>query len=100
VELSGVAELQVLLEGVSLPAERSSLVEYALREGARSDQIGLLQGLPDCRYGSIDEVGEELASVQPSRDRNEPQSPHEESGDPPGREAYTQKHPRSGAVRR
>jgi hypothetical protein len=90
VELSSVAELQVLLEGVPLPSERSSLVRYALHEGARGEQIAMLRRLPDRRYDNIDEVAEELVRVQPARDDEVPHSPREESGAPPGGDAYTQ----------
>jgi hypothetical protein len=100
VDLADVAELQVLLEGVPLPNELPSLVRYALHAGASGEQIALLQRLPERRYDNIDEVAEELMSVQPSREREEPDSPHEESGAPPGGDAYTQLHPESGAVRR
>ena len=96
---SAVAELQVLLEGVPLPNERSSLVRYAMSEGATGDQLAMLRRLPDRRYDNIDEVAEELASVQPSFEHERP-SPREESGSPPGGDAYTRKHPQSGAVRR
>ncbi|HZC75527.1 MAG TPA: DUF2795 domain-containing protein [Gaiellaceae bacterium] len=88
-ELSSVAELQVLLEGVPLPNERSSLVSYALREGATGAQIAMLQRLPERRFDNIDEVAEELASVQPPHEDEEPPSPREESGAPPGGDAYT-----------
>jgi hypothetical protein len=98
-ELSAVAELQVLLEGVPLPNERSSLVEYARDEGARADQIAALYRLPDRRYDNIDEVAEELVRVQPPREHEVPHRPREESGAPPGGDAYTQPHPESGAVR-
>ena len=98
-EQAQVAELQVLLEGVPLPNERSSLVRYALHEGATGEQIALLQRLPERRYDNIDEVAEGLVSVQPSFEQKPP-TPHEESGAPPGGEAYTQLHPESGAVRR
>jgi hypothetical protein len=97
-EQAQVAELQVLLEGVPLPNERSSLVRYALHEGATGEQIALLQRLPERRYDNIDEVAEELVSVQPSFEQKPP-TPHEESGAPPGGEAYTQLHPESGRVR-
>ena len=97
-ELARVAELQVLLEGVPLPNERSSLVRYALHEGATGEQIALLQRLPERRYDNIDEVAEELVSVQPSFEQKPP-TPHEQSGAPPGGEAYTQLHPESGRVR-
>jgi hypothetical protein len=98
VELGAVAELQVLLEGVSLPSERSDLMGYARREGASGEQIAMLQRLPDRRYDNIDEVAEELVNVQPAYEHEEPDSPREESGDPPGGDAYTQPHPESGQV--
>jgi hypothetical protein len=100
VEPATVAELQVLLEGVPLPNELSSLVRYALHEGASGEQIALLRRLPERRYDNLDEVGEELARVQPAAEDEEPEPPHEESGAPPGGEAYTQQNPESGAVRR
>jgi hypothetical protein len=94
-----VAELQVLLEGVPLPSGLSTLVTYALRQGASGEQVALLQRLPERRYDTIDEVAEELAPVQPEVEREEPHSPREESGAPPGGDAYTELHPESGAVR-
>ena len=99
-DLAEVAELQVLLEGVPLPNERSSIVRYALHEGASGEQVALLQRLPERRYDNIDEVAEELVRVQPSREHEEPHSPHEESGAPPGGDAYTRPRSKSGAVRR
>jgi hypothetical protein len=90
-EPASVAELQVLLEGVSLPAERASLMSHALREGASGEQIALLQRLPERQYDNIDEVAEELVQVQPSYEHEVPRSPHEESGAPPGGDAYTQR---------
>jgi Protein of unknown function (DUF2795) len=99
VDAAGIAELQVLLEGVSLPGDRSSLVRYARSEGATGEQIALLQRLPERRYETIDEVAEELVSVQPPDVQKEPRSPREESGEPPGGDAYTQLRPESRAVR-
>jgi len=90
VEASSVAELQVLLEGVPLPSERSSLVRYALHEGVRGELLTMLQSLPDRSYDNIDEVAEELVQVQPPREHEVPHSPREESGAPPGGDAYTQ----------
>lgn len=98
-DVASVAELQVLLEGVPLPNERSSLVRYALSEGASGEQIALLQRLPERRYDNLDEVGEELARVQPAGEDDEPHAPREESGAPPGGDAYTQPHSESGQVR-
>jgi Protein of unknown function (DUF2795) len=89
VELSTVAELQVLLEGVSLPADRSELLGYAAQERATPLQIGLLRRLPERRFGTIDEVAETLVRVQPPREREVPHTPREESGAPPGSDAYT-----------
>src|SRR5579884_380114 len=43
-------ELQVLLEGAPLPNERSTLVRYALRQGASGAQVGMLRRLPDRKF--------------------------------------------------
>jgi hypothetical protein len=99
VDPATVAELQVVLEGVPLPNELSSLVRYAVHEGATGRQLALLQRLPDRRYDNIDEVAEELLSVQPPFAHRQLDSPDEESGAPPGRDAYTQLQPESGRVR-
>jgi hypothetical protein len=98
-EQATIAELQVLLEGVPLPYERSSLLKYALSEGATAEQMAMLRRLPGRRYDSIDEVAEELVPVQPAYERAEARSAHAESGAPPGGDAYTQPHPDSGQVR-
>jgi hypothetical protein len=99
VELSEVAELQVLLEGVALPSERSSLLTYAVQQGARGEQLGLLRRLPERAFETIDDVAEELVRVQPRRERRVPHEPREESDAVPGGEAYRQAHPESGRVR-
>jgi Protein of unknown function (DUF2795) len=99
VDLSDVAELQVLLEGVPLPAERGALIGYAEREAATRIQIGMLKRLPEREYETIDEVAEALIRVQPSHEHEVPHRPREESGEPPGGEAYTDPHPESGTVR-
>jgi hypothetical protein len=98
-ELKDVAELQTLLEGVALPAEKQELLDYAERQGATASQLGMLQRLPGEEFGTIDEVAETLAPVQPQPDEEVLLGPREESGAPPGGDAYTQKHPESGAVR-
>lgn len=98
-ELSTLAELQVMLEGVGLPAERSELLAYAAQEEATPTQIGLLHRLPERQFDSIDEVAETLLRVQPAPEQKIPHQPREESGDPPGGDAYTEPHPESGAVR-
>jgi uncharacterized protein DUF2795 len=91
------AELQVVLEGVPLPAHKRELVEYA-----RSQDDGMaeeLATLPDREYRSLDEVGEALAPVQPSRSQPAAAVPREESDLPPGGDAYVDPHPEPGAVR-
>jgi hypothetical protein len=98
-EMAKVAELQVVLEGVPLPNERSSLVRYAVHAGATGEQIALLQQLPERRFDNIDEVAEELVPVQPPYEHEEPHEPKEESGLPPGGDDYTNRSPVSGAVR-
>ena len=60
-----MAELQVVLEGVALPAPRQELLEYALLQGVSAQLFALLEALPDREYGSIDEVAETLVPVQP-----------------------------------
>jgi hypothetical protein len=99
VEHAAVAELQVLLEGVPLPSERWTLVGYARREGATGAQLALLRQLPERLFDTIDEVAEVLLRVQPAYEREVPHSPREESGEPPGGEAYTRPQSESGAVR-
>jgi hypothetical protein len=92
------AELQVVLEGVDLPADKRKLIEYARSQDDRAG--GLLQALPDREYRSLDEVGEALAPVQPGRLEPVPQQgPHEESGAQPGGDAYLDAKARPGEVR-
>jgi hypothetical protein len=91
------AELQALLEGVPLPAPRARLVEYARREDAVAARA--LETIPDRLYRSLDEVGDALAPVQPARRSSKAETPREESGAPPGRDAYLDADARPGAVR-
>ena len=95
--LARAAELQVVLEGVPLPASKQELVEYAQRYDGQAAQR--LQSLPDREYRSLDEVGEALTPVQPPRARPKVEVPHEESDLPPGGDAYTDPNPAPGAVR-
>ena len=93
-----VAELQVLLEGVSLPASKRELLDHARREnGGRL--MPLLEQLPDREYGSLDEVGEELHPVQPKWPQPDAHKPREESGRPPGGDAYLDPAAEPGGVR-
>jgi hypothetical protein len=96
---SRVAEIQVLLEGVPLPAGKRELLDHARREGAGPGELALLEALPDREYGSLDEVGETLYPVQPVSRPKQPDRPKPESGLPPGGEAYTDPSAEPGAVR-
>ena len=91
------ALIQVVLEGVSLPATKAELVDYARREDP--DAAALLEALPDREYRSLDEVGETLAPVQPPRWQPEAAVPREESDLPPGGADYVAPRPEPGAVR-
>jgi uncharacterized protein DUF2795 len=96
---SRVAEIQVLLEGVPLPARKQELLDHARREDAGPGELALLEALPDREYGSLDEVGETLYPVQPVSQPKQPEQPEPESGLPPGGEAYTDPSAEPGAVR-
>ncbi len=85
-----VAVLQTVLEGVNLPAEKGELIQYAAAQAASSAQLGLLAGLPEKEFDTIDEVAECLIRVQPEYADEVPHQPREESGLPPGGDAYTE----------
>ena len=91
------AELQVVLEGVRLPATKRDLVEYARTQDESA--VAELQRLPDREYSSLDEVGEALAPVQPNWRKPDADEPRDESGQPPGGDAYLDPHAEPGAVR-
>ena len=86
----------MILEGVTLPAKKQELLHYARTQDATAASD--LQALPDREYSSLDEVGEALLPVQPSRTRPLVKRAHQESGDPPGGDSYTDPHP-PGSVR-
>jgi hypothetical protein len=92
------AQLKALLVGVDLPAEKPALLAYAVRQRAEPPLIDALQSLPERNYASLDEVVEELLRVQPRHPNDGRPGPHEESGEPPGRAAYTDSHPDTGKV--
>ena len=93
------ALVQAVLEGVPLPAERGELIDYASRQHDADRALSLLLELPEREYGSLDEVGEALAPVQPTRHRAQSPEPKPESGLPPGGDAYTDPGAEPGAVR-
>jgi hypothetical protein len=95
--LQRAAEIQVLLEGITLPAAREQLVHYAALQDAEAAVE--LESLPDREFGSIDEVGEELVHTQPHFPAELP-VPQPESGWPPGKLDYVNPDPTPGAIRR
>jgi hypothetical protein len=100
VDTATAAELKTVLVGARLPAERSDLLEYAVRQRAEPQLLDALRSLSSGRqYRSLDEVVEELLQVQPPRRTAVPHEPKEEAGRPPGGDAYTDKDPDPGAVR-
>jgi uncharacterized protein DUF2795 len=93
------AELQALLEGVTLPARKSELVAYAREHVADARMLRPLAAIPDREYGDLDEVGEVLAPVQPKPQQKSSKTPHVESGEPPGGDDYTRLPTDTGKVR-
>jgi hypothetical protein len=90
------AELQVVLEGIPLPATRDELIRYARAQDAEA--VRLLEPLPEGEYNRLDEVGEAL--MQPTPPPHPGQKlPRPESGKPPGGSDYLNPSPQSGAVR-
>jgi hypothetical protein len=94
--LQRAAEIQVLLEGIALPATRDQLVHYASLQDAEAAVE--LERIADGEYRSIDEVGEELVHTQPDLPAEQP-LPHPESGAPPGNADYLNATPTPGALR-
>jgi hypothetical protein len=88
VDAQDAAILKTTLVGVELPAQPKELVAYALAQGAHTLHVARLQALEEDEYESLDDVVEELLRVQPPRVRPDARKPHEESGAPPGGDAY------------
>jgi len=82
------AEAQAVLEGSPLPARRAELLAYARAQGARPAVLVALRELADREFRTLDQVGEELAHVQPSSPARSPH-PRTESGRVPGGDDYT-----------
>src|SRR4051812_7777680 len=88
------AELKTTLQGVTLPAGKSALLEHAVQQRAEPAFLDALQSLSEREFESLDDVVEELLRVQPPPNLSEPAEPHEESGQPPGGETdYVTAHP-------
>jgi hypothetical protein len=100
VDPADAAELKTTLTGVTLPAEKPQLLEYAVQQRAEPRLLDGLRTLPEeKKYESLDDVVEELLHVQPSRVEGDPHQPKEEAGAPPGGDAYTEKDPETGTIR-
>jgi hypothetical protein len=100
VDPGDAAELKATLTGVTLPAEKPQLLEYAVQQRAEPRLLDGLRTLPEeKKYESLDDVVEELLHVQPSRVEGDPHQPNEEAGAPPGGDAYTDKDPETGTIR-
>jgi hypothetical protein len=94
--LQRAAQIQVVLEGIDLPASRAELVRYAAREDR--DAAAALEQIEERSYDSIDDVGEQLAPTSVPQ-RGDSRLPKPESGEPPGGDDYLRPFPESGAVR-
>jgi hypothetical protein len=94
--LQRAAEIQVLLEGITLPATREQLVRYAASQDAAAAVE--LERIADREYHRIDEVGEELVPTQPDLPEKQP-LPHPETGRAAGGEDYVNPDPTPGAIR-
>jgi hypothetical protein len=94
--LQRAAEIQVVLEGIALPASRDELVRYAALQDAEAAVE--LERIRDRTYESIDEVGEELAPTKPNLPAKQP-VPQPESGALPGKADYVNPDPTPGAIR-
>jgi len=93
------AELKAALVGVTLPAEKPQLLEYAVQQRAEPRLLDGLRTLSEeKKYESLDAVVEEILHVQPSRLDGGPHRPKAEAGPPPGGDAYTEKDPETGKV--
>src|SRR3982751_4713966 len=94
VDTQAAAELKSTLQGISLPAEKPVLLEYAVRQRAEPAFVSALRSLPEREYESLDDVVEQLLLVQPGPNLSETEEPHEESGEPPGgSDDYVAPHP-------
>jgi hypothetical protein len=94
--LQRAAEIQVVLEGVKLPATRDELVRYA--ESQDPQVARELVRISDREYERVDDVAEELAPTQPLRAPGQ-KPPRPESGQVPGGDDYVNPSPESGGVR-
>jgi hypothetical protein len=97
VDTQRATEIQAVLEGIPLPATRSSLIEYARSQDATvADDLARL---PDGAYDRLDLVGDRLLGRAPVPEALV-RRPRAESGEPPGGPDYVEPAPHdTGAVR-
>lgn len=83
------AQLEAVLVGVTLPADKRELVEYARRQSPDAPEATALveERVPDGTYATLQDVGEQVEPRQPPPDRARPPLPRPESR-PPGGLAY------------
>lgn len=97
---AAAAQLKTVLVGVALPAQKQDLLAYAVQQHAEPQLLDALRTLPEGKkFESLDAVAEELVHVQPDWEKPVPPEPNEESGRPPGGDAYTDQDPDTGTVR-
>lgn len=84
------AEIQALLEGIPLPAEKRELMSYMRDQDASF--VPDLDGLPDEEFRTIDEVGR-LLTLVPTAPQPDTNLPRAESGNPPGGDDYLKAFP-------
>jgi hypothetical protein len=91
------AEIQAVLEGIPLPAEKRDLVSYMREQDASF--VRDLEGLPDEEFRSLDDVGR-LLTLVPTAPQPGDGLPRAESGKPPGGDDYLNAFPEdTGKVR-
>ena len=84
------AEIQVVLEGMPLPAKKADLLSYAREQDA--SVLRDLEGLPDEEFRSLDDVGH-LLTLTLARPQEGAGLPVPESGKPPGGDDYLKPFP-------
>ena len=83
-DTQAAAQLKSTLQGVTLPAEKPVLLEYAVQQHVEPALLSALRSLPEREFESLDDVVEELLQAQPPQSLSKPEEPQEESGEPPG----------------
>jgi hypothetical protein len=83
------SQVEALLVGITLPATKDELVSYARAQPGGEQAAVRLEQIPDRSYRAIQDAGEELEPVQPAHEATPRiETPHPESGEPPGGPGY------------